>query len=128
MIGFGGNTVLDLVKTSIFPRPISPPWRRVRGQAYFLATLMVLFSTNSLLIESESQTETEFPSNEIRMESISSNSPGQVLGHIDTHDTLSIGRQFACAVTENSSVVCWGEGQIMVKPELGSRALKSTTT
>ena len=79
------------------------PWTGI-----LLATLMVLFSTHSLLIEPESRTETEFPSDEIRMESFSSNSPGQVLGHIDTHDTLSIGRQFACAVTENSSVVCWG--------------------
>ena len=85
------------------PNMAKGPWTGI-----LLATLMVLFSTHSLLVESESQTETEFPSNGIRMESISSNSPGQVLGHIDTHDTLSIGRQFACAVTENSSVVCWG--------------------
>ena len=69
---------------------------------------MILLSTNSLLVDQGTQTEVEILSDEIRLESISSNSPGQVLGHIDTHDTLSIGRQFACAVTENSSVVCWG--------------------
>ena len=76
--------------------------------AVFLAALMILLSTNSLLVDRGTQTEVEILSDEIRLESISSNSPGQVLGHIDTHDTLSIGRQFACALTENSSVVCWG--------------------
>ena len=79
------------------------PWTGI-----LLATMMVLFSTHSLLVESGSQTEIEFTSDEISLRSISSNSPGQVLGHIDTHDTLSIGRQFACAITENSSVLCWG--------------------
>ena len=69
---------------------------------------MALFSTHPLLVDSGSQTETEIHSDEIRLGTIANNSPGQVLGHIDTHDSLSIGRQFACAVTENSSVVCWG--------------------
>ena len=85
------------------PLMAKSPWTGI-----FLAILMVLFSTHPLLVDSGSQTETEIHSDEIRLGTIANNSPGQVLGHIDTHDSLSIGRQFACAVTENSSVVCWG--------------------
>ena len=85
------------------PLMAKSPWTGI-----FLAILMVLFSTHPLLVDSGSQTETEIHSDEVRLGTIANNSPGQVLGHIDTHDSLSIGRQFACAVTENSSVVCWG--------------------
>ena len=84
------------------PLMAKSPWTGI-----FLAILMV-FSTHPLLVDSGSQTETEIHSDEVRLGTIANNSPGQVLGHIDTHDSLSIGRQFACAVTENSSVVCWG--------------------
>ena len=105
---FWGQYRLGFSENLYFPPADKPPMAKGPWTGILLATLMVLFSTHYLLIEPESRTETEFPSDEIRMESFSSNSPGQVLGHIDTHDTLSIGRQFACAVTENSSVVCWG--------------------
>ena len=105
---FWGQYRLGFSENLYFPPADKPSMAKGPWTGILLATLMVLFSTHSLLIEPESRTETEFPSDEIRMESFSSNSPGQVLGHIDTHDTLSIGRQFACAVTENSSVVCWG--------------------
>ena len=40
---------------------------------------MILLSTNSLLVDQGTQTEVEILSDEIRFESISSNSPGQVL-------------------------------------------------
>ena len=105
---FWGQYRLGFSENLYFPPADKPSMAKGPWTGILLATLMVLFSTHSLLTEPESRTETEFPSDEIRMESFSSNSPGQVLGHIDTHDTLSIGRQFACAVTENSSVVCWG--------------------
>lgn len=110
-----------------FPPATKPLMAKRLVTAVFLAALMILLSTNSLLVDQGTQTETEILSDEIRLESISSNSPGQVLGHIDTHDTLSIGRQFACAVTENSSVVCWGR-TVPAKPESGPRGPKRTTT
>ena len=73
-----------------------------------LALLMISFTTLAI-IENPLSAEDSLPDSKKSLDTNAMNPMmGSNQGHIDTYDTLSVGIQFTCVVTDNSSVICWG--------------------
>lgn len=77
--------------------------------SFSLGLLMISFTTLTIFANPLS-TEDPLHDSEMKFETshLVNNSIGSLQGHVDTYDTLSIGIQFTCVVTDNSSVICWG--------------------
>ena len=77
--------------------------------SFSLSLLMITFTTITIFTNPLS-TEDSLSDSEVRYDTshLQNNSIGSLQGHIDTYDTLSIGIQFTCVVTDNASVICWG--------------------